>query len=110
MAKSAGAVADAALSVGRLAGTASAVSVRRDVEDDVVGMGRIRNALDALQLIEPESISDPPRHHVIGAGGVAADADAADFDSVAVEREAAAEHIHAADALADHRIVRRAER
>src|SRR6266702_6643610 len=110
MAEAASAVADAALAVGGLTRTPGAISVRRDVEDDVVGMGRIGHTLDALQLVEAESISHPPRHHVIRAGGVAADAHAADLGSVAVERQPAAEDIHAADALADHRIVRRAER
>ena len=105
MAKAAGALADAALTVGGLAGAAGAVCVRLDVEDDVVGVSRIGHALDALELIETEGVSEPPRHHVVSAGGVAADTDAADFGPVPVEREAAAEHVHAADALADHGIV-----
>jgi hypothetical protein len=62
MAKPAGALTDAALSVGRLACTAGAVSVRLYVEYDVVRVGRISHAFNALELIEAEGISDPPRH------------------------------------------------
>jgi len=110
MAKPAGALTDAALSVGRLARTAGAVSVRLYVEYDVVRVGRIRHPFNALELIEPECISDPPRHHVVGAGGVTADADATHFDAAPVKRKTAAEYVHAADALANHGIIRRAER
>src|SRR5882757_6971359 len=50
-------MAEATMAVGGLTRTPGAVSVRRDVEDDVVGMGRIGHTLDALQLVEAESIS-----------------------------------------------------
>src|ERR1700730_371770 len=109
MAKPAGALTDAALSVGRLARTAGAVSVRLYVEYDVARVGRIRPPLNALELIEPESVSDPPRDHVVGTGGVTADADATDFDPILIEREAATEDVYAADAPANHGIVWRAE-
>src|ERR1700674_6009862 len=110
MAKPAGALTDAALSIGRLACTAGAVSVRLYVEYDVVRVGRIRHPVNALELIETEGISDPPRHHWVGAGGVTADADATHFDAAPVKRKTAAEYVHAADALANHGIGWRAER
>jgi hypothetical protein len=44
-----------------LACAAGAVSVRPYVEYDVVRVGRIRHPFNALELIEPEGISDPPR-------------------------------------------------
>ena len=110
MAKAAATLTDAPLPVGSLACAAGAVSVRFYVEYDVVRVGRIRHPFNALELIEPEGISDPPRDHVVGAGGVTADADATHFDPVPIKRKAAAEDVHTADALADHGIVWRAER
>ena len=48
-----------------------------------------------------------PSYKVVGAGSVAADADRANYFVVLViKRQAAAEDIHAADFLADHRIER----
>jgi hypothetical protein len=58
-----------------LACAARAVSVRFYVEYDVVRVSRIRHPFNALELIEPEGIPDPPRDHVVGARGVTADAD-----------------------------------
>src|ERR1700730_15060641 len=110
MAKSARALTDAALSVGRLARATCAVRVRLYVEYDVVRVGRICHPFYALELIEPEGTSDPPRNHVVRAGGITADTDATHLDPVAVKRKTAAEDVHAADALANHGIVRRAER
>jgi hypothetical protein len=98
------------LPVGRLACATGAVGVRPYVEYDVVRMGRICHAFNASELIETEGISDPPSDHVIGAGSVTADADAAYFDAVPIKRKTAAEYVHTADALANHGIVRRAER
>ncbi len=110
MAEAAGTLTDAPLPVGSLACAAGAVSIRRYVEYDVVRMGRTRHPLNALELIEPEGISDPPRDHVVGAGGVAADTDATHFDPVPVKCKAAAEDVHAADPPANHGIVWRTER
>src|SRR6202048_407845 len=110
MAKPAGTLPDAPLPVGSLACAAGAVSVRPYVEYDVVRVGRIRHPFNALELIEPEGISDPPRDHVVGAGGLPADADATHFDPVPIKRKAAAEDVHAADAPANHGIVWRTER
>ena len=104
MAKPAGALTDAALSIGRLACTAGAVSVRLYIEYDVVRVGRIRHPVNALELIETEGISDPPRYHVVSAGGVTADADATHFEPVPIKRKTAAEDVDAADALANHGI------
>ena len=81
----------------------------RYVEYDVVRVSWIRDTADSLELIEPEGIADPPGDHVVGAGCITADADATDSDPVLVESEAAAEDVHAADALADHGIGGRAE-
>src|SRR5262249_50836835 len=49
------------------------------------------------------------RHHMVGAGGVSADAESPYSDSVFISRKSTAEHIHATDAVADHRISCRAE-
>src|SRR6202047_5596180 len=110
MAKAAGTLTDAPLPVGSLARAAGAVSVRLYVEYDVVRVGGIRHPFNALEFIEPEGIPDPPRNHVVGAGGVTADADATHFDAAPVKRKTAAEYVHAADALANHGIGWRAER
>src|ERR1700682_4198476 len=109
MAKAARTLTDAPLPVGGLACASGEVSVRLDVEYDVVRVSRIRHPLNALELIEPESVSDPPRDHVVGTGGVTPDADTTDFDPVLIEREAATEDVYAADAPANHGIVWRAE-
>ncbi len=46
---------------------------------------------------------------MVGTGGIAADADATDLIATGViQPQAAAEHIHAANSLAYHRIIRRA--
>src|ERR1700688_4354969 len=110
MAKSARALTDAALPGGSLACATRAVGVRFDIEYDVVGVSRIRHSLDALELIEAKGTSYSPRDHVVGAGGVTADTDPTHLDPVPVKRKPAAEDVHAADALANHGIVRRAER
>src|SRR5258708_13034501 len=105
MAKAAGALTDAPLPVGSLACAAGAVSVRRYVEYDVVRVGRIRHPFNASELIEPEGISDPPRDHVVSAGGVTADADATHFDPLPIKPKPAADTIHSADALATPRLI-----
>ena len=46
---------------------------------------------------------------MVGAGCVAADTQPAYFVPPEIKPEAAAEYIHAADAQADHRVIRRAE-
>src|SRR5437867_4730003 len=78
----------------------------RNVIDDVVrAVGVAAHAVDALEVIEAEVIAHAPRDHMIGAGGVAADAEpaddlirAADLD---VGTEASTEDVHATDTLAD---------
>ena len=104
MAKAARTLTDAPLPVGGLACAPGEVSVRLDVEYDVVRVGRIRHPVNALELIETEGISDPPRYHVVSAGGVTADADATHFEPVPIKRKTAAEDVDAADALANHGI------
>src|SRR5690242_19616178 len=110
MSKSAGALANPSGPVWRLTRAARAVRVRADVVDDVIRAGRIAaNAFHSTECVEPESVPNPPGHHMVGAGGVSADADPADSDSVFIKHKSTAKHIHAADAVADHRISLRAE-
>src|SRR5262249_41358067 len=80
-----------------------------DVEDDIVRVGRVRDAFHATERIELEGVANFPGNHMVCARGIAADAQPADSDPVLIERKSAAEHIHAADALAGHRISLRAE-
>ena len=110
MAESAGAVTNPAGPARRLSGAAGAVRVRNDVEDDVVRAGRVAaNALHSTEGVEQESIPDLPGHHMVGAGGVSADAEPANSASVFIKHKSTAKHVHAADAVADHRISLRAE-
>src|SRR5512133_4267369 len=61
------------------------------------------------RVIEIERVADAPGDVVIGAGRVAADAEAADEARIIVKREAAAERHDAADAPAENGIGWRAE-
>src|SRR5215216_1866003 len=56
MAEPAGALANFPRPVWRLTSAARAVRVRSDVEDDIVRVGRVRNALDSIEGVEAESI------------------------------------------------------
>jgi hypothetical protein len=84
----------------------------RDVEDDIVRTLRVvrrswqnvRAEHDAVELVVAEGVARSPGDEMVGAGGVAADADCANPDAILVKREPTAEHVHAADALTDHRI------
>ena len=93
----------------------SAVRVQLDVEDHVVRMRSIsrkhrRHSGDSgSELVEAQCVARAPSDHVISAGGVPTDPEAADFHAIHVDAEAAAEHVDAADALANHRILSRAE-
>ena len=89
----------------------AAVGVRLDVKNDVVRVRSISRTRLATRenRSNAEIVARPPSNHVIGAGHVAADPEAAHSHAALIERKAPAEHIDAADALADHRILRRAE-
>jgi len=50
-----------------------------DIENDVVGTGGIsRHAAHSRQVIEPQTVSNPPRYEVVGAGSVPAQSDGGD--------------------------------
>ena len=88
--------------------TRPAVRIRRDVENDVVGVGRIGNPTDPSKVIELQEVAQAPRDVVIRAGRVAAESDASEQTlTFAVKSEAAAEDVYAADFLAHQWIVRR---
>jgi hypothetical protein len=76
------------------------------VVDDAVVAVRIDAARHAAK---PERGSHPPTDIVVGAGGVAGDADGAHFPTVVVEGEPAAEDVDPADPVADHRVLVRPE-
>lgn len=81
-------------------------SLRRDVVDDVVGTGRI-TADAGRHVVQTQGVAGPPRDVVVGARRVAADADPADkLPCRVVQPEAAAKHVDAADAAANHRVIR----
>src|SRR5207302_6310064 len=109
MTEAAGALAHSPGAVRSLTSPARAVRVGIDVKNDVVWVGRVGDALDAIERIEAESIPHPPGHHMIRAGRVAADPEPSDFDAGSIKRKSSAEHVYAADALADHRIIFRTE-
>jgi hypothetical protein len=95
-------------------GTAIAARVRRDVENDVVRMRTICCecgcwATHSHQPIQLEIVARSPCHKVIGTRRVAAHSEATLSHAIYIEREASTENIDPADALADHRILGRAE-
>jgi hypothetical protein len=61
------------------------------------------------QVVKRQQVSYAPRDHVVGAGGVAAYTETADFLAVFIKREPAAEDVNSADALADHWVFARPE-
>src|SRR4051794_32647764 len=83
-----------------------AFAVGAEVVDDGVLAVRVDAGRHPVEL---QRLPDSPGDVVVGAGGIAADAEPADHAAFVVEGEPAAEHDHAADALADHRIRGRAE-
>ena len=78
------------------------IGVWRDIKKDVVGMVHIARhsavRSNRPEFVEPESIADAPTDIVIGAGGIAADADPADLLTTLIERKPAAKHVDPADA------------
>src|SRR5690349_20322877 len=74
------------------------------VDDRVIMVGRDT----ARHFVELERLAHAPGDVVIGAGRIAAGAEAADHVLAVIERETAAEHDHAAEMLADQRILRAA--
>jgi hypothetical protein len=112
MAKSACAVPDVSGRVGKRARAARSVRICRNVKNDIVRVPRsARHSADPRsELVEPQRVARSPSDHVIGAGRVAADPEAAhSLAPLCIERKAAAEDIDAADAIADQRIAGRAE-
>jgi hypothetical protein len=78
----------------------AAISIWRYVENDVVRSRRIaRDALDRSQPVDPEIVAQGDV--VIGAGRVAADADAADPHPALIGAKPAAKHVDAADTAAN---------
>jgi hypothetical protein len=57
------------------------------------------------EVVEPDSIANPPSNKVVGARGIAAHADAADFFAARSQQyKPATECVHPTDALPDQRI------
>ena len=93
----------------------AAIGGWRDVENDVVRVGRItghaaHRAANRPEMVEVEKMSNPPGDHVVGAGGVAADTDPTDFLAAGAQKdEPTAKNVYPANTLADQRVVRAAE-
>src|SRR5580704_7153145 len=89
------------------ADSGTAVGIGRDVDDVVVGTrGIAGDSTDTRQVVQTEVVADTPGDGVVGAGGVTADPDSAnDFLAGSVECQTSAEHVDAADLVADHRIL-----
>ena len=69
------------------ADTRASVGARLDVKNDIVGVSRIsRHPSDRPQMVESEGIANPPGNHVVGAGRIAANADAAEFDAATTSK------------------------
>jgi hypothetical protein len=80
MAETAWACANTAWPGGRP--TPGPIPIRYDIKNDIVRTGRVAaNAFDLVcrQKVQFQSVTNLPGNHVIGAGGVAADAEAAHF-------------------------------
>src|SRR5262245_45722462 len=87
-----------------------------DIEHDVIWPGRVAgNAADGwagrtnAHMVETQVVADKPGDVVIGAGGIAADAEPAHEDVAGpIKGQAAAKDVDAANLLAGHRIVKEA--
>jgi hypothetical protein len=63
-------------------------------------------AMPPRHVVEPKRMARRPRDRMIGARGVSTDADGAESLACrAVDRQAAAKHVNAADQLPDHRVL-----
>jgi len=97
------------MSESRCAHARHLAGLRRDVEDDVVGMRRITSEdrrRAGWHEVKVQTMPSPPRDVVVGARRIAADANRAEeHTGRVVECEAAAEHVDATDAAAHHRII-----
>src|SRR6185369_2315161 len=81
-----------------------AAGVDDDVVDNVVIAGRTD---PGRYIVQVQRVANLPGDDVIGAGSVTADADGAEQRAVGVvKRQPATKDIHAADFLADQRVVR----
>src|SRR3546814_12226188 len=70
----------------------------------------LRGTDASRHVVQRERVAGLPRDVVVGARGIAADAERAHPRSLrVVQRKAAAEHVHATDPRAHQRILRRAE-
>lgn len=82
------------------------MAVGPDVIDDAVIVVRAWSTPDMIQL---EYLAHAPRDVVIGARGIAAGAETANYAMIlVVKRKAAAEHHYASDRLTDQRVPIRA--
>src|SRR2546422_10718012 len=83
-----------------------------NVEDDVVGMRHVadQRSYTGRNEVQMQVVAQLPGHHVVAAGGVAADADAANATAmVVIQCKPAAEDVHTTDPPSDHRIAPRAK-
>src|ERR1700732_561662 len=89
----------------------TSVRVRLYIENDVVGVSWISGyPPDGAQVVESKGVANTPGNHVVGAGRIAANADAADLDATTcIECQPTAEDVYSADTIADHRVVPRSE-
>jgi hypothetical protein len=95
MAKSAGTDSGAAIGIGR------------NVKNYIIGTLRVPgDSPDRSQLVESQAVADTPGDIVVGTGRVTTDTHATNLDPAIIEREPTAKNVYAADAMADHRIVR----
>src|SRR5690349_23701864 len=77
-----------------------------DVVDDGVGAGGADTGGTGPILIQSESLPHPPSHIMVGAGTITADADTTDhLPAAGIKPKTAAEHVDAADLLADHSVL-----
>jgi hypothetical protein len=84
----------------------------RDIVDDVVGMHRIAGYPGhGREVVELQEIANTPSDEVVGTRSIAAHTETADpYAALGIKREAAAKHVDAANAVADHWVGPRGER
>ena len=89
------------------ADSGSAEGIGCYVEDDIVGTSGIaRNPAYAGKMIQPEIVAHAPSDVVVSTGSVTANAHATDdYLARAIERQTAAEHVHSADFVSNHRVI-----
>src|ERR1035437_1816304 len=91
------------------ADASTAIGVWRDVENDVIGTrGIAGDSAHSGQMIQSQVLAHTPGDVVVRAGSISTHSDSThNLLARPIQREPSTEHVHAADLIALHRVLRR---